>query len=144
MMFSDNRDDIRKTYYTVWQKVQTNETMTSLEQQIAQVIIEHPEYHDMLSKPAHQFQEFFPEQGQTNPFLHMGLHLALREQVATNRPSGIAAIHQQLSNQLNSHLEAEHKMMEHLVEAMWQAQRNNTMPDENQYLSKLNHLINKS
>ena len=142
-MFSNNRDDIRKTYYSVWQKFKSKQTLTALEQQIAQVIVEHPEYHQMLDKPQQQYQEFFPEQGQTNPFLHMGLHLALREQVATNRPAGIAVIHSKLNQKMQSHLEAEHLMMDHLVEAMWQSQRNNTLPDETTYLANLTMLLKK-
>ncbi|WP_204318325.1 DUF1841 family protein [Serratia marcescens] len=36
------------------------------------------------------------ELGETNPFLHMGLHLAVREQVATDRPQGIRTVYTKL------------------------------------------------
>lgn len=140
MIYSDNRDDIRQTYFTVWQKVLDKQVLTPLEQQIAQVILDHPEYHNLFNQSVSKYQEYLPELGQTNPFLHMGLHLGLREQVTTDRPHGIAKIHQTLSKKLGSNLEAEHTMMEHLVEAMWQAQRNNSMPDEQQYLESLKKL----
>lgn len=141
MFYSNNRDEIRKTYYNVWQKYHNNTPLEPLEQQILNVILAHPEYHALLAQQnLNAGREYPPELGETNPFLHMGLHLAIREQVATNRPKGIARIYQNLSQKLNSQLEAEHQMMEHLVEAMWQAQRNNHPPDEKDYLKKLKKL----
>ena len=141
MFYSDNRDDIRNTYYAVWQKYQAKQSVTALEQQILEVIIAHPEYHDLLEKQQGVAREYLPELGETNPFLHMGLHLALREQVTTNRPKGISRIYQSLCQKYNSNLEAEHAMMEHLVEAMWQSQRDNALPDEKKYLKQLKKLL---
>jgi hypothetical protein len=69
----------------------------------------------------------------------MGLHLGLREQVATNRPPGIAELHRKLSARLGQH-EAEHRMAECLAEALWRAQRNNSLPDEVWYMEALRRL----
>jgi len=70
----------------------------------------------------------------------MGMHLAIREQVSTNRPAGITDVHQRLANKHGSASEAEHRMMECLGEALWTAQRNNTAPDEQAYLTCLKRL----
>ena len=67
----------------------------------------------------------------------MGLHLAIREQVATNRPPGIAAIHANLARKLGDAHAAEHAMLEALAETLWESQRNNRAPDEQAYLEKL-------
>ena len=70
----------------------------------------------------------------------MGLHLAIREQVATDRPAGIADIHRALSTRLGDAHAAEHTMLEALAETLWEAQRNNRAPDEQAYLEKLRAL----
>jgi hypothetical protein len=69
----------------------------------------------------------------------MGLHLAIREQVATNRPAGITEVHQRLAARLGAH-EAEHAMLEPLAETLWEAQRQGSMPDEQAYLERLRKL----
>lgn len=69
----------------------------------------------------------------------MGMHIALREQTSTDRPTGIQKIHQKLCTRLGQH-EAEHAMIECLGEALWVAQRNNSMPDDKGYLNCLKKL----
>ncbi|MDF2691592.1 MAG: hypothetical protein K0S29_1447, partial [Gammaproteobacteria bacterium] len=134
MLFSDNREQLRNFYIQTWKKAREGLALDSLEQQIAKVISEHPEYHAYLQQEKSLEAEFLPELGQNNPFLHMGLHLAIREQVATDRPAGIQNIYQQLLITKKDALEVEHLMMDHLVEAIWQAQRSQSMPDEQAYL----------
>jgi hypothetical protein len=105
------------------------------------VIGEHPEYVPGLEGgEAAVRADFTPEGGGENPFLHMGLHLAIREQVATDRPRGISALHAQLSQRAGSAHEAEHRMIEPLAETLWEAQRNGTAPDEAAYLERLRRL----
>lgn len=84
---------------------------------------------------------YFPEMGQSNPYLHMGLHLAIRDQVSTDRPAGIIKVYQQLLQRYGDEQTVEHLMMEHLVECLWQAQRNHCMPDEQKYLEDLAKLV---
>ncbi len=86
-------------------------------------------------------RDYTPESGQSNPFLHLGLHLAIREQVATDRPAGIAAVHRELSRRLGDVHEAEHRMLERLGEALWLGQRTGRPPDEAAYLESLRRLL---
>ena len=135
-----SRDEIRGIYLSVWQKMQARAVLEPMEAMIANVIELHPEYHALLDDaPEARDQEFTPEQGQTNPFLHMGMHIALREQASSDRPAGIQAIHQRLMRQRGEH-EAEHAMMECLGAALWQAQRDAREPDEAAYLECLRRL----
>lgn len=135
-----SRDEIRQVYLAVWQKLQQKQVLEPMEALIAEVIEIHPEYHQILSTSDDiRQQEFTPDQGQTNPFLHMGMHIALREQTAADRPSGIAAVHRKLVDKRGPH-EAEHVMMECLGETLWNAQRNNQLPDEAAYLDCLQKL----
>ena len=140
-MFDQNRDHLRQAYADAWQKAKTNQAVTTLEQQLINVISEHPEYHKILENQAHSTAEFPPELGQSNPFLHMGLHLAIREQVATNRPSGIADLYQKLLQQYQSVNNTEHQIMEILAEILWQAQKHNQAPDEQAYLQGVRDLL---
>lgn len=132
-----SREEIRRVYLTVWQKMQQGSVLEPMEGIISDIIALHPEYHHLLEQgEAVQQTEFTPELGQSNPFLHMGMHIALYEQVSTNRPTGIQKIHQDLTRKLGRH-EAEHAMMECLGQALWQAQRDQSAPDENAYLECL-------
>ncbi len=139
-MFGNDRDSMRRYYLHCWQKQQAGQALDGLEQQIAAVVGEHPEYHALLEHPERALQrEYLPENGETNPFLHMGLHLGLREQVATDRPAGIRQLYQQLISQYDLHT-AEHRMMDCLAESLWLAQRNQRAPDEAAYLECLQKL----
>ncbi|MGD2120072.1 MAG: DUF1841 family protein [Chromatiales bacterium] len=140
MFFANDRNQLRQAYAQAWQKYQQQQDMQPLERQIAEVVREHPEYHDALQQ---EQRDYLPEMGETNPFLHMGMHLALREQLATNRPAGIQACYQSLLAHRGSPHEAEHAMMECLAEALWKAQRDGQMPDETDYLRCLQALVNQ-
>jgi Domain of unknown function (DUF1841) len=142
MIFGDrNRGQLRATYFSAWKKFQAGAPLEPLEKHIAAVIAEHPEYHALFeNEAALAGAEFTPEKGQQNPFLHMGLHLAIREQVATDRPAGIAGVHARLAASLNSSLDAEHRMFEVLASSLWEAQRSGAMPDESVYLERLRAL----
>ncbi len=135
-----SRDEIRQVYLKVWQKMQTQSLLEPLEAIIADVIKLHPEYHSMLEEGATTTQkDFSPEDGQTNPFLHMGMHITLREQAGGDRPAGILDIYAKLVRQKGIH-ETEHAMMECLGQTLWKAQRDDAMPDENAYLACLRQL----
>jgi len=137
----EDRDALRRRYLEAWRKFSAREPLEPLERQIAAVIAEHPEYVAWLdSGEAALAAEFTPESGRVNPFLHMGLHLAIREQVATDRPPGIAQIHARLSQRIGNAHAAEHAMIEALAEALWEAQRNGSAPDEQAYLEDLRRL----
>ena len=135
-----SRDEVRQVYLGVWHKIQQKLVLEPMAALIADVIEIHPEYHALLAAGDDiKQQDFTPEQGQTNPFLHMGMHITLREQAGTDRPPGIRAIHQKLVSKQGAH-EAEHAMIECLGETLWNAQRSNQPPDEAAYLDCLKKL----
>ena len=140
MLFGNDRNELRRMYVQAWRLKRAGQPMSALETQIAEVVGEHPEYHGILVEDAVE-ADFAPEAGQSNPFLHMGMHLAIREQVSTNRPAGIRDVHARLAGKLGDAHEAEHAMLECLGEALWRAQRDNTMPDESAYLESLHRLL---
>jgi hypothetical protein len=103
---------------------------------IADVIGAHPEYHAVVgdADAAVGFEPSGTESAE-NPFLHMGLHLAVREQVAIDRPPGVRDLHRQLQAHYGDLHRAEHALVESLGEVLWQAQRDGRPPDEGQYLA---------
>ncbi len=139
MIFSNDRGELRRMYRTAWQKRVDGLPMSPLEAQIADVVELHPEYQAAVASEDID-RDFTPEGGQTNPFLHMGLHLGLREQLSTNRPAGIVAVFGALSEKLGDAHDAEHRMIDCLAETLWEAQSSNQPPDEKQYLEKLRRL----
>jgi len=135
-----SRDEVRQVYLNVWHKMQHQQLLEPMEALIADVIEAHPEYHALLADSDEiKQQEFTPEQGQTNPFLHMGMHIALREQAGADRPAGIKSIYQRLLAAKGQH-EAEHAMMECLGQVLWNAQRSAQLPDDAAYLDCLKKL----
>jgi hypothetical protein len=141
-VFADqNREQLRQMYLDAWRKYSANQPLDPLQAQLAAVIAEHPEYIPLLeSGPQALAADYTPEAGRENPFLHMGLHLAIREQVATNRPPGIAQIHQSLCQRLGDSHAAEHTMLEALAETLWDSQRSGKAPDEQRYFERLRTL----
>jgi len=139
MIFGQDRNELRKMYADAWQKHCAKTPLTPLEAQIADVVALHPEYHTEVSSDDLE-KDYSPDGGQTNPFLHMGLHLGIREQVATNRPAGIAAVYTALAKATGDAHAAEHKMIDCLAETLWEAQSQNTAPDEQKYLQRLQQL----
>ena len=141
-MFVQDRNQSRDYFFQVWGKLRNRQPLEPIEAIIAEVIMLHPEYHVYLDdKEAGYNNDFKPEQGMTNPFLHMGMHIALKEQISSNRPDGICVIYNLLAEKSNSAHDVEHKMMECLGQSLWEAQRNQAFPDEVKYLECLKRIV---
>lgn len=141
-MFGQDRDSLRRFYLTAWRKHGDGLALEPLEQQVVAVIAEHPEYQHWLAGDDDVLgRDWQPESGESNPFLHMGMHLAIREQLQTDRPPGIAAAYAALTRQEGDAHHAEHRMMECLGQALWEAQRQSREPDPAHYLRQVRRLI---
>jgi hypothetical protein len=146
MPFYDNqsREQLRRVYVEAWRKRRENVPMEPLEMQVADIIALHPEYQAELERPEEALdRDYTPEGGRSNPFLHMGLHLAVRDQVATDRPPGMRHAFEQIVARAGSAHDAEHLVIECLAEAMWEAQRAGRPPDETLYLERVRALGRK-
>lgn len=138
-MYTNNRDAYRQAFFIAWQKHQKKLPLDAVEAQLIEIMLLHTEYHALLEKPeVYQQQEFTLEE---NPFFHMSLHVAIREQIRNDRPSGIRFIHQQLSATIGDQHEAEHRMLGVLANTLWEAQQSGAMPDEAVYLGNLKALL---
>ncbi len=138
VMFNPSRDESRDFLFEAWRKYGAGEPLTALESIAVGVMAEHPEYHAMLSNRDKTIaRDYVPEAAETNPFLHISMHIAIREQIAIDQPRGVLNAHRTLSQKLYSVMLAEHEMMDCLAEMIWQAQRNRTAPDAAVYLECL-------
>ena len=143
MIFGQDRNELRQMYADAWRKRVEELPASPLEAQIADVIAMHPEYHEVVASD-NLDKDYLPDGGRTNPFLHMGLHLAVREQVSTDRPAGIASIHRALTARSGDVHAAEHAMIEALAETLWEAQSANLPPDEAKYIERLRRIGGQS
>ncbi|AJI52562.1 DUF1841 family protein [Francisella philomiragia] len=143
MIFSHDRYQLRKLFIDSWNKFLNKQSLTAIEEQISRIIELHPEYHKQITIENID-KDYSPEMGQINPFLHISLHLAIIEQVQTNRPIGINTTYQQLLSKYNNdEHKVHHLMIDYLAEEMWLSQKYNTLPDEQNYLTKLQELVLK-
>jgi hypothetical protein len=143
-MISTDRNQLRHVFFEAWRKHRSGEHQEPLEEMVSQVIQQHPEYHGLLDNQEQSLErDFLPEDGQTNPFLHMAMHLTLIEQVSTDRPLGISKLYRRLCQRKGEVHLAEHQLMECLGRILWEAQTANRMPDELGYLDCIKRLIDK-
>ena len=133
-MFNPSREQVRQFFCASWRKHRDRQILEGAEATDADLITEHPEYHPLLENPAAAIeQEFTPEGGQMNPFLHLSLHLAIAEQISIDQPKGIKAAYFALRQKMEVH-DAEHLIMECLGEAIWRSQRDKAPMDGEAYL----------
>lgn len=137
-MFNPTREQVRDFFFETWRKYRAGEPLAGMESLALEVLLAHPEYHAQLSDPERQReQEYFPELGQINPFLHMSLHLALEEQLSIDQPAGVAARFAALLARHGERHAAVHEAIECLAEMVWRAQRDGAAPDGAAYLDCL-------
>ena len=140
-MFDLDREQSRQMFFNAWKKHSQRQVLEPIESLIVDVIQLHPEYHTLLEKPeANQDKDYVPEMGETNPFLHMGLHIAIKEQISIDQPIGINKHYQRLLAKHQDPHMVEHQIMECLAQMIWEAQRSHSMPDNNVYLECIKKL----
>jgi hypothetical protein len=135
-MFNPSREQVRQFFFDTWAKYRAGQPLAGAEQPALQAILAHPEYHALLGQPE-RFRErdYPPELGETNPFMHLSMHLAIAEQVAIDQPAGLRARYQALCERCGDAMQAEHAIMDCLAEMIWQAQRGGTAYDGAAYLA---------
>jgi hypothetical protein len=140
-MFNPSKEEVRRFFCDTWHKTKANSPLTALEAIARDWLLQHPEYEGLLSDPeTAEASDFDIGQGQSNPFLHLSMHLSIAEQISIDQPIGIRGAFQQLAARLGEH-EAHHQIMECLGEMLWTAQRNGTAPDGVTYVECIRRRI---
>jgi len=137
-MLEPSREQARAFFFETWRKYRAGEPLSGLEAMALELILLHPEYHAVLEQSERtREREYLPELGETNPFLHLSLHLALEEQLSIDQPPGIAARFAALLARLGERHAALHAALDCLAEMVWRAQREGLPPDGAAYLECL-------
>jgi len=137
-MFAPSRDEARRFLIDAWARRRSGQPLSPLELIAADLIALHPEYHAVIEHPERYVdRDFSPEGGETNPFLHLALHLAVAEQLAIDQPLGIRAQFERLRLARGDDHQALHAILDCLGEVIWQSQRHATPPDAAVYLACL-------
>lgn len=134
-MFNPSQHDVRRFFCETWRKECDGAPLTPLETLAAQWIAEHPEHHEDLSDvDAALAASYAVEDGRTNPFLHLSMHLSISEHCSIDQPRGIKQAVELLAARRGSLHEAHHEAMECLGEMVWASQRSGLPPDGFAYL----------
>ena len=134
-MFAPSQHDVRRFLCETHNKQRQSLPLTPMESLAAQWIAEHPEYQAELSDVAAALAASYTvEEGRSNPFLHLSMHLTITEQVAIDQPRGIKQAYDLLAARLGSAHEAQHQVMECLGDMIWTSQRSGLPPDGHAYL----------
>ena len=136
-MFNPSREQVRQFFCETWAKHRAHAVLTPLEAIALDWIRQQPEYHTDLESPEALTAHYQVEQGKTNPFLHLSMHLAISEQVSIDQPPGIRGAVEALTRRLDSPHDAHHQVMECLGEMLWNAQRNGLPPDGAAYIENV-------
>ena len=135
-MFTPSRDQVRQFFFDTWAKYRAGRPLAGAEVPALDAILAHPEYHALLDVPERsRDRDYPPELGETNPFMHLAMHLAIAEQVSIDQPAGIRERHAALCAKHGDTMAAEHQLMDCLAEMIWQAQRSGTAYDAAGYFA---------
>ena len=143
-MYNPSRDQARRFLIDAWAKRRNTLPATPLETLAADLVAMHPEYHLLLEANDALTREWTPEQGQTNPFMHLSLHLAVEEQLSIDQPKGIRVAFDVLLARRDDRHGALHVLLEALGEALWRAQRDGQPLDGQIYLDAVRRAAGKS
>jgi hypothetical protein len=132
-VFNPSRDEVRRFFREAWAKHREQRPLVGLESTAVDIVAEHPEYWAALES-AGESDGYPVEKGQTNPYLHLSLHLAIAEQLSIDQPPGLRAEVERLVRRRGDRHAALHDVLECLGETVWRSQRDGTPPDTESYL----------
>ena len=135
-MFNPSRDQVRQFFFDIWAKYRAGQPLAGAEVPALDAILAHPEYHPILDDPErYRERDYPPELGETNPFMHLSMHLAIAEQVSIDQPAGLRGRYQKMVEHCGDAMQAQHRVMDCLAEMIWQSQRSRMQYDDVSYLA---------
>lgn len=132
----------RQVFWDAWHKDQTDQPLNAMEVRIARVIRMHPEYHPLFADMESFLDRDFQDDGGMNPYLHLSLHLALEEQIASHQPAIVSTVLEHLMQVKNMERhDALHAILEILTEILHGSHRQGQEPDVQAYAERVQQLI---
>ncbi len=136
MMMQPSQADVRRFFCAVFAKARSARPLEAIETLASGWIDAHPEYHaDLADADAAVLRMFDAAEGETNPFLHLSMHLSISEQCSIDQPRGIRQAVDLLTRRGNSLHDAHHAVMECLGQMVWESQRSGRPPDGDAYIA---------
>jgi hypothetical protein len=137
-MFTPSQADVRKFFCDVYARQRGGLPLDALQTLAGQWIDEHPEYHADLADVTQALARMSePEDGRSNPFLHLSMHLSISEQCSIDQPRGIRQALELLTVRSGGLHQAHHEAMECLGRMLWESQRAGQPPDGAAYLANV-------
>jgi hypothetical protein len=137
-MFAPSQEQVRRFFCETWAKSKGQSPLTPLESIAADWLAQHPEYDlDFSDIEAALAAQFTVDEGRTNPFLHLSMHLSITEQTSIDQPRGIRDAVQALAARRGSLHDAHHEVMEALGEMVWASQRSGQPFDGQAYIDRI-------
>ena len=134
-MFNPSQADVRRFFCAVRAKSRAGQPLDALETLAGQWLDEHPEYDtDLADVDTALARTYDGQDGTTNPFLHLSMHLSISEQCSIDQPRGIRQAVELLAARRDSLHEAHHEAMECLGKMLWESQRSGRPPDGAAYI----------
>jgi len=134
-MYAPSQLEVRRFFCASYRKLRDRQPLSPMEAIAADWIDQHPEYHaELADEEAALAAVYSVEEGRTNPFLHLSMHLTITEQQAIDQPHGIRQAVELLAARRSSLHEAHHVAMDCLGEMVWASQRSGLPPDGHAYL----------
>ena len=135
-MFSPSQADVRRFFCSVYAKALAGQGLEAIEIIASEWMNEHPEY-------AQDFQDVNTalaamtevQEGRTNPFLHLSMHLSISEQCSIDQPRGIRQAIELLTHKRDSLHQAHHEAMDCLGKMLWESQQAGRPPDGDAYIA---------
>ena len=137
-MFQPSQNDVRRFFCAAYTRSRAGLPLDPMQALAARWVDEHPEYHaDLVDEAAALAAVYTVEEGRTNPFLHLSMHLTIEEQLAIDQPHGIRQAVELLAARRHSLHAAHHEVMECLGDMIWASQKNGRPPDGQAYLENV-------
>jgi hypothetical protein len=134
-MFNPSQADVRRFFCAVLAKSRAGQPLDALETLASQWLDEHAEYDtDLADVDVALARAYDGQDGRTNPFLHLSMHLSISEQCSIDQPRGIRQAVELLAARRDSLHEAHHEAMECLGKMLWESQRSGRPPDGQAYI----------
>lgn len=139
-MFNPSLEQARSFFIEVWNKYKLSRIMTPIEETTATWILKHPQFHNDLSNKESIKNIYNSNCQESNPFLHLSMHLTVSEQLIIDQPYGIKAVYKKLIMNNDPHTAA-HKIIKCLTLTIRNSQDQGTALDSNKYIRLIRELV---
>ena len=129
------REVFRKTVYRIWNMMQAGllDEMDEAENRIARILLDHPEYEEILEDTEILDGREFDAGEAGNPFLHISFHKMVEDQLESGRPAEVLSFLESMRAKGFDRHEIIHVIMKILIRFISDAMTHQKTLDVNRY-----------